>query len=33
VPGRDLGNADRYGLDEIEMLLQDAAEEFGMMAR
>ena len=33
VPGRDLGNVDRYGLDEIEMLLQDAAEEFGMMAR
>jgi hypothetical protein len=33
VPGQDLGNVDRYGLDEIEMLLQDAAEEFGMMAR
>ena len=28
VPGQDLGNVDRYGLDEIEMLLQDAAEEF-----
>jgi hypothetical protein len=33
VPGQDLGSVDRYGLDEIEMLLQDAAEEFGMMAR
>ena len=33
VPGRDLGNVDRYGPEEIELLLQDAAEEFGMMAR
>jgi hypothetical protein len=33
APGRDLGNVDRYGLEEIELLLQDAAEEFGMMAR
>ena len=33
VPGRELGNVDRCGLDEIETLLQDAAEEFGRMAR
>lgn len=33
APGRDLGTADRCGPDAIHTLLQDAAEEFGRMAR
>ena len=33
APGRDLGTLDRCGPDAIQTLLQDAAEEFGGMAR
>jgi hypothetical protein len=33
APGRDLGILDRCGPDAIQTLLQDAAEEFGRMAR
>jgi hypothetical protein len=33
APGRDLGILDRCGPDAIQTLLQDAAEEFGGMAR
>jgi hypothetical protein len=33
APGRDLGTTDRCGPDAIHTLLQDAAEEFGRMAR
>jgi hypothetical protein len=33
APGRDLGTVDRCGPDEIQTLLEDAAEEFGRMAR
>jgi len=33
APGRDLGTRDRCGPDAIQTLLQDAAQEFGGMAR
>ena len=33
APGRDLGTLDRCGPDAIQTLLQDAAVEFGRMAR
>jgi hypothetical protein len=33
APGRDLGTLDRCGPDAIQTLLQDAAQEFGGMAR
>jgi hypothetical protein len=33
APGLDLGIFDRCGPDAIQRLLQDAAEEFGRIAR
>jgi len=33
APGRDLGTIDQCGADEIQILLKEAAEEFGRMAR